>query len=202
MSGETSNNPAGAELDYPPVLGWLHEASNPYWDWFWGSPEVARRQAEAWMNRPSSEWSPTRALWVEHEGRRAGGMISMPGDELMTCRKADLMALIGHLREHPDAALTERMRQARSLFLPVPEDEYYLSRLGVEPFARGYRLGRVLFELGMEDGRRRGYRNFRLDVCAQNEPGLRIYRMMGFTLVNEAHIPGTPVHYYAMKLTL
>jgi hypothetical protein len=39
----------------PHILPWLHEAGNPYFDWFFGNAQTAKSILRRWVVRPSSE---------------------------------------------------------------------------------------------------------------------------------------------------
>ncbi|HTS19494.1 MAG TPA: GNAT family N-acetyltransferase [Verrucomicrobiae bacterium] len=192
--------PAGVDSRVGEILAWVHEASNPYLDWFWGSPTEAVAQLKEQLIRPNSELSEKRAVCLSEAGQIIGGYIALPGHELPACRKADLLTLSNHLKRAPNEGLIARMRQARSVFASVGSDEFYLSRIGVIPSARGKGTGKKLLGAFLEDGRRRGFRQFRLDVSADNERAIRLYRVAGFVMAGESAIPTTPIRYFSMTL--
>lgn len=201
ISGSGAKRPPPQPPESPDIaqlLPWLHEASNPYWDWLWGSPAEALAQLKEWLDRPSSGLSEKRVVCLSEGGRVVGGYIALPGWEFHICRKSDLLELMINLRRNPREGVMARMRQARSLFGGVAEDEFYLSRVGVMPSERGRGVGRRLIEMFLQDGRDRDFKRFRLDVSADNDRAIRVYRTAGFVVAREAAIPGTPIHYCSM----
>lgn len=184
------------------IISCLHEAGNPLCDWLWGSPAQARLQLVDWLARSSSELSERRIRLLKDGTSLLGFYIPLPSSELVVCRKADLLALTNYLRRHPDESMLTRMRQARSLFGGMPENAYYLSRIGVAPSARGHRVGRRLLEMFLDEGCTRGFKQFHLDVSAGNERAIRLYRSTGFEVVGDSTIAGTPIRYYSMAKIL
>lgn len=178
------------------------EASNPYWEWLWGSVNEARLQLEAWVSRPSSEISADRIRRLPEEVAATGGVIALSGPELSICRKADLLALMNALRANPNDGFLARMREARLLFDAVEEKDFYISRIGVSASARGRGIGRRLLETAIQTGKEKGFRQFRLDVSAENDRALRLYCAAGFTIMHEASIPSTSIQYVSMVLKL
>jgi GNAT superfamily N-acetyltransferase len=178
------------------ILAWLHEASNPYWDWLWGS--LAQAQLNDWLHRPSSELSEKRVRDLMDGDEIVGGYIAFPCSELQECRKSDLLSIMNVLRHNSDAQIMSRMREARSLFSHVEENDFYLSRIGVAPSARRGGLGRRLLEMFLREGRDKGFSRFRLDVSADNERAIRLYRAAGFDVISDSAIPNTPIRYLSM----
>lgn len=182
------------------ALPWIHEASNPYWDWLWGSPTEARAQLREWLSRPNSELSAQHVVCLSEGDRIVGGYIALPGREVQACRKADLLALMNYLRRNARESMIARMRQARSLFASVAENEFYLSRMGVASSARGRGVARRLVEMFLQQGRAAGFNQFRLDVAVDNERAIRLYRAAGFAVASDSGIAGTPIRYCAMAM--
>lgn len=180
------------------LLPALHEASNPYWDWLWGSASEALARLTEWFSRPTSELSGQRFGCLREQNQLLGGYIALPGKELQDCRKADLIALMSYLRQSPACGVADRLRQARSLFHSVGEQEFYLSRIVVLPAARGQGLGRRLLKTYLAEGQRRGFSRFRLDVSTENEGAIALYRGEGFTVDSESVLPGSDIRYCSM----
>jgi ribosomal protein S18 acetylase RimI-like enzyme len=191
-----SDDPTAERL-IPEVLPWILEAGAPYLHWLLG-PETAE-QIGRWMRRPSSEVAIGRAVVTEVEGSPVGGYVAVDGHELASCRIADALAALADAREDRDL-VRARIEGSRRLFTPVPEDAFYLSKLGVlgpyreRGFARGL-LGRFL-----EQGHEHGYGRFRLDVAAGNRRAIDLYRLAGFEAVSEAALPDVGLGYVAMEL--
>lgn len=187
--------------DHPAaVLSWVHEAGNPYFDWIFGGAERSRAMLSNWLGRPSSEVSLTRVTFGRDGDRVVGGYIAMDGATLRSCRRADLGALLHDVPVEDRPALLERLALTRSLFAPVDEEAYYLSKIGVHPGERGQDHGRALLEHFVATGKEKGFRRFRLDVSADNEPACALYLRVGFRVVHESRIAGADLHYRAMLL--
>ena len=112
-----------SEVSIANIFPWLHEASNPYWDWLWRS--AAQTQLNDWLYRPNSELSERRVRYLIDGDDIVGSYISMPGSELQICRRADLIALTNYLRRNPDEGMMIRIRQAQSLFAGVGENNKF-----------------------------------------------------------------------------
>ena len=68
--------------------------------------------------------------------------------------------------------------------LQVVADEMHVHNLAVRPERRGAGLGRLLMELGLDWGRRRGARRAFLEVRPSNAPALSLYASLGFRTVS------------------
>jgi len=179
--------PPGLPADADPeliatVVSLIAEAGEPYSTWFFGGRAQARAALADWLRRPSSEVSATRVELVHDEQRSLAGLfIGVPGADLASCRKSDLLVAVAAAQD-ADARceLVERIRQSRNLFLGVEAGEYYLSKMAVVPERRGRRLGRLVLDSFLASGEARGYRQFSLDVAAQNAPAVKLYTSAGF----------------------
>lgn len=185
---------------------WIHQASNPFADWYYGDGEVARDVIAEWMDRPSSELHLGRALLLSGEGddEPLGCLIGMGGATLAECRAADFLAFCDELGGGPEAeeVIEEVLPVARRLFPPVAHDAFYISRVVIDPARRGAGLGRALVERTMERQRAQGFRRFRLDVSGDNEAALRTYHGLGFHVVSTAESPAHGLRYHAMERVL
>ena len=83
------------------------------------------------------------------------------------------------LREPFDAGDPGRGIRAYSVVQAVA-DEMHVHNLAVEPSWRRQGLGRVLMDLALAWGRRRGARRAFLEVRPSNAPALALYRSLGF----------------------
>jgi ribosomal protein S18 acetylase RimI-like enzyme len=179
------------------LLKLVHEAGNPYGDWFFGGEAHALPAVGRWLERASSELHSGRISVLARGGRVAGMFLAVGGAELQICRKADTVAALVEAGEERPAFLS-RMAAAARLFLPVPKDSLYLSRIAVAPRLRGQGLGRVLMTEFLRAGWRAGIGRFDLDVAADNEPAIRLYRSFGFRV--EARRSAAGMRYLRMVL--
>jgi ribosomal protein S18 acetylase RimI-like enzyme len=180
------------------VVGLLREAGNPYCDWFFGGAEHAECALGAWLERSSSELFGGHVSVFRERGRVEGIVVAVPGSELDVYRTADTLATLAEARERR-AVFRERLEVGRRLFLPVPSDSLYLSRLAVVSRARGRGLGRALLAEFLRAGRSGGFRRFDLDVAVGNTAAIRLYESFGFRV--EAARAGGGMRYQRMVLT-
>jgi ribosomal protein S18 acetylase RimI-like enzyme len=183
----------------PGVVDLIHQAGNPFFDWFFDGPAVARAALERLFERPSSEIAASHVTVLLDENRLAGIFVALDGAELARCRKADTLALLEQARSPESrSALLARMRAARGLFTLAEADELYLSKIGVVAGQRRSGYGRALLAKYMAAGFTAGFSRFRLDVSADNEPAIALYRSAGFRLESERE--AGPLRYVSMAL--
>jgi ribosomal protein S18 acetylase RimI-like enzyme len=185
------------------LVRWVHEASNPFADWYFGGPDVAVDMIGEWVCRDSSELYIGRAVMAFPAGggeAPMGCLLGMDGDTLRHCRSADFVAFCDALGggDEADAVLAEVLPAARTLFPPVAARAFYISRVAVAPDARGRGVGRALVSRVMDIQRDRGVEGFCLDVSADNEAALRAYRALGFRIEGTARDEGSGLTYHRM----
>lgn len=178
------------------VLPWVHEAGNPYFDWIFGGPDRASEVLAKWVRRRSSEVSMRRAVVALHDDRVVGGFIALDGAELARCRQADLMSLITQLGS--DKALESRLTASQGLFARVEPDDFYLSKIGVQPEFRGHGVAKELMRLYSESARQRGLPRLRLEVSATNTAAVRLYESLGFETAGRSAVPTVGLEYLDM----
>lgn len=179
------------------VLPWVHEAGNPYFDYLFGDSDAARENILDWMQRPSSEIAIDRCRILQQDERSVGGFIGLNGAELEKCRKADMMVLMKTFASQKEVLL-QRLAASRELFPSVPDNTYYLSKLGVLLEFRGMGLGRRLTQAFLTAGRKLGFTRFQLDVCCENVAAVNLYLNMGFKIKQESSAAEEPLRYYSM----
>jgi ribosomal protein S18 acetylase RimI-like enzyme len=171
----------------PDLLPWVHEAGNPYFDWLLGDPGTARAAIEVWMRRSSSEIALERVVALFEDGRAVGGFVGLAGADLARCAKADSLVALKAVGREGRAELLRRAKAVAELRLPVDDDEWFLSKLGVlEPYRRGGR-GRALLHEFLHRGEAQGFTRFRLDVWEQDEHTVRLYESAGFQTADATH---------------
>jgi ribosomal protein S18 acetylase RimI-like enzyme len=185
------------------LASWIHQASNPFADWYFGDPAVALEVITEWMGRPSSELHLGRARFLVDGDSDvpAGVLIGMHGETLATCRAADFVAFCEELGSGPDAeaVIEQVLPVARRLFSPVAHDAFYISRVVVDPARRGLGLGRALVEKTIESLEAAGARRFRLDVSRDNFAAMQTYHALGFRVVGTAEVAEHGLVYHAME---
>ena len=176
----------------------LHEAGNPYYDAAFGGWAETQKVIAQWIVRSNSEIAFERVEIVADGAGPVGCFVAMGGLALMRCRRVDMLALFKDARGAERAALLERLADLRSLFAPVDERDFYLSKLAVIPDRRGTGAGATVLEQYLERGRRSGFGRFRLDVSRDNVAAVRLYEHAGFEVVNTATTPKGQITYLGM----
>jgi ribosomal protein S18 acetylase RimI-like enzyme len=183
-----------------PLVPLVHEASNPFADWFFGEHDLAGVCIGAWLRRPSSELYVGRAIVLFEETTPTGCLIGLGGEELARCRAADFAEFCRSLGDDPDAdaVVAETVNVSRTLFPPVAPGEYYISRVAVRYDRRGRGLGRALVERARTLARAQGYARVRLDVSADNLGAIRAYEAAGLRVVGTSRSEEAGLAYTAM----
>ena len=200
MNLQLTSSAADLEVLIPDVVPWIHEAGNPYFDYFFGSPVRARRMLVEWMHRPTSEVSINRGTFLYDGEQVVGGFLAMDGAQLRRCRKADALAAFSQAEGKDREVLLARMAVVRTLFEPVPDDAFYLSKLGVVQERREAGLGRQLVQAYLEAGEAAGFQRFRLDVAEENPVATRLYEHFGFQVQERTSAAEAHMAYLAMAL--
>jgi len=188
-----------SERFLPNVLPWVHDAGNPYFDYLFGDSDSAQENIMSWMRRPSSEIAIERCRILQQDERIVGGFVGLNGAELKKCRKADMMVLMKTFSSQKEVLLN-RLAALRALFRPVPDDTYYLSKLGVLPQFRGIGLGRKLTKAFLTTGKKQGFSRFQLDVSCDNIAAVHLYSNLGFQIDKESSAGEETLRYYSMVL--
>lgn len=183
----------------PHALPWILEASGPYYRALLGSAACVTPILETWVYRASSEISIRRVKFLLSDSEFAGGFIALNGLDLRKARKADTVALLTSIPVSERHAMMNRMEDLSSLFSPVADDEYYLSKVGLNPHFRGKKLGRLLIDSYLMDGLRQGHTRYCLDVEIHNEPAIRCYRSAGFEVSHRTQSKTGTLGYYSMR---
>jgi len=180
----------------PKILPFVHEAGSAYFDFLFGADAAA--VLSRWMLRPSSEVFIERVSLLGEPSDPVGGFIALSGSELSKCRQMDMAALTMSGNRSRREEVAKRLELTRNLFSPVEANEFYLSKFWIDPKHRGAGHGRRLMKSYISAGHARGLTRFSLDVSAQNEPAIRVYRSFGFKEVRESKVPEAGLHYFAM----
>jgi ribosomal protein S18 acetylase RimI-like enzyme len=194
--------PLGADPDggrfAEAVVPLVHDAGRPYFDWLFGGPEAARRRLAGWSARASSEVALERVTVLFEDGEPAGLFVALPGAELAACRKADAVALLQETESSERRAVMERLAAVRSLFAPVAEGEWYLSKLAVLPARRGRGLGGRLADAYLAAGAEQGFTRYRLDVDAGNTAALGLYESRNFRIAHDRSSEAAGLRYLGL----
>lgn len=172
------------------TLPWIHEAGNPYYDWFFGGATEAESGLAQWMRRPSSEVFVGRVRLLVDDLHSVGGFIAMPGSELAACRRLDALASMQAAERAQRDSVLARMRLAHGLFGSLSAQDFYLSKMGVLSGHRGAGHGATIVRQYLDLGAELGFQRFRLDVSAGNRAAVRLYEAAGFRVLRESSLPG------------
>ncbi len=184
------------------LLPLVHAAARGYFDWLFGGADAAAAALARWLLRPSSELSVRRATVIVRDGGVDGAMIALSGADLVSCRKADSLALLTEVEGQARLALRDRLAAAGELFAPIEGDQWYLSKLAVRPGARRGGLGARLLHTYLEAGEQAGFRRFRVDVEAANDPAIALYGSRGFRVVHDAASEAAGLQYLGLAMEL
>ena len=182
---------------------WVHDASNPFADWYFGDAEIASEIIGEWMERPSSEFYIGRGIVMfDDDGEPRGILIGMSGAEAAKCRMADFTAFCEEIGDEPgaDEVIDQVVTASRELFPPIRDDAFYISRIAVDRNARGRGLGRQLVRHTIELKRKEGFPRVRLDVSADNVGAIRVYNSLGLETISRGQSKTAPLEYCAMAL--
>jgi ribosomal protein S18 acetylase RimI-like enzyme len=199
MRFRSPSGEADASREVAAALPWVQAAGRPYVDWLLGGRSAARRILEQWMRRPSSEVFIGRAVVVDEE-HPVGGFIALAGAELARCRMQDAVAAMAAAPPERRTPLAARLRVGSGFFGDVAPDDFYLSRMGVLPYARRCGYGRAILHEYLRQGIARGFERFTLDVSSGNEAAIRLYRSVGFLAEGQQHSPDERMTYVRMVL--
>ncbi len=189
-----------AEQHIGDVLPWLHDAGNPFYDWFYGGADATQGALHEMLGRRSSE------MWIGHvrllhlDDQPVGGYIAHAGVDRSRFAASDLLALVRQTPADQRAAVSARIKKALSVFPAVLADEFFLSGIGVLPAYRGRGLGKHLMQEYLAEGRAAGMRQFRLNVHADNHAAASMYRGFGFSVANDIMAADGRMRYWSMTL--
>ncbi len=192
---------ADPESAIPQAQPWVMAASYPYYEWLLGSPELAQSTVFRWMKRPSSELFIRRVRFALCDSEIVGGYLGMAGHDLKKARMADAEALWTEADDAGRAALLQRIASTAKLFPPVSDDEFYMSKFGLNPSARGRGRAWRIAKEAIRDAFSQGFPQMRLDVRADNAVAIRLYQALGFELIHTAQSANGQLKYQSMILT-
>ena len=182
------------------VLPWLHDAGNPFYDWFYGGADATRGVLGEMMGRRSSE------MWIGHvrllnlDGEPVGGYIAHAGADRSRFAASDLLALVRQTPADQRATVSARIKKALSVFPAILADAFFLSGIGVLPTHRKRGIGKRLMREYLAEGRAAGMRQFRLNVHADNHAAVSLYRGFGFRVADEIMAADGRMRYWSMTL--
>lgn len=180
------------------ILPWIEAAGNPYYDWLFQDPATTTFFMKLWIRNRQSEIFIARIQALFIDDQIAGGLIALNGEDLFKCRKADTKYLIIKTNLEQRKEMILRLSSSEGLFPTVSEDEYYLSKIGINPSFRGKRYGSLLMDKYLEQGAKSGLNKYRLDVFAENQIAIKCYEKYGFKIDKETTTKNGELKYFSM----
>jgi GNAT superfamily N-acetyltransferase len=184
----------------PSAVPWFLQAGQPYFDWLCGSRDLSERMVATWMTQPSSEVFVQRIDFLQCGSALAGGVIGIGGAELKKARTADINAYWATLDVNSRGALIEKLSQSVSVFAPVAEDEYYISKAVLDRSYQAKGLAKMLVAHFLDQGNALGYSKFRADIHTENWPSLRCARSMGFEIFYTGESSDGALRYHGLRM--
>lgn len=130
--------------------------------------------------REDTLYSYSRTRIAEVDGKRAGALLSYPGELYKDLREKTF-------REYWPAFFTLYGDDE----LETDPGEYYLDSLAVHPDYRRMGIGRALLEDGIKIGLSQGFTKIALVADAEMPHLINLYSSMGFTPADHRHAFGT-----------
>ena len=167
----------------------VYLSGTDYFDTLFGSRELALQRLEVWISRASSGFAYERITLALIDGEIAGVVLALTGRELVGRQRADMLQLIKEGGTWQREMVLQKAVIIRAMTPPVQPNEYYLRSLSVDEAHRGKGFGRALLKHFINDGLKKGFARFRLDVRNDNLTAINLYRSAGFKTSAEFAIP-------------
>jgi len=158
----------------------IHASGNPYFDWLFGDPDVALGVIKRCMARDSSEIAIRRVTVLERDGELLGCFIAVDGAEMARCARSDSVTALAAVGRAGRTAFLRRAAAAASLRRPIDADQWFWSKMWVDPKHRGAGLGRLIAEQVAADGDRRGFPRGRVDARPEDAHLIALYESVGY----------------------
>jgi ribosomal protein S18 acetylase RimI-like enzyme len=184
------------------LLPLVLDASQPYARCFYEDDRKAAIAFSALMQERESELSLDKIAILYDTSEPCGMYIAMSGLELAHSRRRQLVAALRLVGPSGVTALKCRIKALDSLFPPVAETDFYLSKLAIASSKRRRGFGAALMSHYLGRGLRQGFRRFRLDVHAGNGMAIRLYERLGFRVACRNRAELCDLQYLSMVLSL
>ena len=154
-------------------------ASQPYSEFVYGNSQKAQSVSQTLFEHKACEFCAPYGRVLVDEGRPVGMVACLSEAELQKQRLKAAYA-INRRKLFDDTEVMKRIQLAAlTLAEPDPHD-LYLSRIAVEPAARGRGSGSFLLRWVAEEGRARGLARIVLEVSPASPGSEGFYRANGF----------------------
>lgn len=183
------------------IIPWVRQADRPFYDIFLLGID-AEITIGRWLQRHSSELSLQRTRLLIADDCIAGGYIAVAGSKLTGCRQADLLDLARQMGEHSYTELRARMDDLSTLFAPVEDHDFYLSKLGICPRMEGRNLEKHLLDDCLHRARQGGFGQVRVDVPEHNAASRGFYEAHGFQPIYRGKSRSSDLRYLSMTCSV
>ncbi len=146
---------------------------------------AARGVARAAFGARASVLSHRFVLVVEDGGAVIGLAVRLPGRDWRRLKLASGLVMVRAAGRRHAATLIRRGRVQDRLIPAVPPDAMFIPAVAVVPERRGQGVGRLLLGRVIGEAAAQGLRVVALDVGADNEGAIRLYRRLGFLTLEE-----------------
>lgn len=138
------------------------------------------------FTQPAHELSFEYVVFAEQRGRIIGMATGYPAEELRRFTDEPLVRAAGW-RRYRLAVLARIARRTLQFMATVPDGDFYVRAVAVDPAHRGAGIGTSLLSALEETARVGGSGRLALDVAARNRGARRLYERLG--MVAEAESP-------------
>ena len=187
MDQTTRLRPARPERDEGLVFArYLDQAADGFFGFLLGR-RAASIIADA-FTQPGHSLSFEHVIFAELDGESDGEVVGMS----LAYSSEQHREFSDEPLERAAGRAARRMKVVRFLLAPmwrilenVPDGDFYLQAIAVDPDTRGAGIGSVLLDDVVERGTRNGSARLSLDVAAKNDGARRLYARRGFVESSE-----------------
>jgi ribosomal protein S18 acetylase RimI-like enzyme len=150
-----------------------------------GDEPAAQRMAFSAFRSRRSSFSYAQATVAEDSARVVGVIVFVTGRQWRRRRASTGLAMLASANLRSAWRLVYRGSREARLVPSVPADALYVVSVAVAPEGRGKGTGTRLLEHVIAEARASGSPAVFLDVRADNEAAVELYRRLGFVVVSE-----------------
>jgi ribosomal protein S18 acetylase RimI-like enzyme len=176
--------PAVPSVEEGRLFGRFLDAAQESWYRAALGPKACDIIAHAYT-RPDHELSYQYVTFAEQE-RRIVGMASGYSAEDHQGFTNQLLETVAGWRRYRLAAFSRISRRLLRFIDSVPDGDFYIRALAVDPVHRGTGIGTLLMQSLEDTARAAGSRRLALDVAAKNRKARRLYEHLGMTAEAES----------------